>query len=267
MRQLLLVALLLLCMPAWGSASRIVTLSPHLAELVFLVGAGDRLVGVSEYSDYPEAARSIPRIGGAVGVDTERLLSLSPDLVLAWQGGTREADIAHLRRLGLNVVEVRGETLNDIPASLLLLGRLTETSKTARRAADNFNNVLQSLEQKYLGVAPKSIYIEVSSHPLMALSSRHAFSAGLEVCRAENIFAELSRPSAIVSIEAILTRQPQYVLMPDSVSMADALASLARYRQGGEGQEMKLIRFDANRAFRQTPRLLDTVSEVCSALH
>lgn len=268
MLKALLLVVMLLATPARAADSQqVVTLSPHLAELMFLLGAGDRLVGVSEYSDYPVQAKSIPRIGGAVGVDAERILSLAPDLVLAWQGGTRETDIALLRKLGLNVVSIKGETLEDIPLALSQLGSLLGRQQAADREAEAFRQQQKELHEKYAAAPRTSVFIQISIQPLMALSGKHTFSAGLEACNAVNVFTDLSQPAAMVDLETILARHPRYILVPDSVSDADAAASLLRYRQPGRDNAVEMIRFDADRAFRQTPRLLGAVAEVCDALH
>ena len=85
-------------------ARRIVSLSPHITELVFAAGAGDRLVGVVRYSDYPEAAKSIPNVGDSSSLDLERIIALKPDLVITWRNGNTASDIEKLEKLGLTVL-------------------------------------------------------------------------------------------------------------------------------------------------------------------
>ena len=104
------------------SAKRVVTLAPSLTELVFAAGAHEQLVGVSAYSDYPEAASFKPQVVDATGVSFEALLALKPDLVLAWKGGTRPVDIARLESLGVNVFFIGISTLADIPRAMRTIG-------------------------------------------------------------------------------------------------------------------------------------------------
>ncbi|NIA28196.1 MAG: ABC transporter substrate-binding protein, partial [Desulfobulbaceae bacterium] len=104
------------------SYSRIAALAPHLTELVFAVGAGQKLVGVSAYSDYPPAALELPLIGDAFAVDHEQLAILDPDLLLAWQGGTPEYVVDDLRRLGYNVEVIQISTLADVADALRRIG-------------------------------------------------------------------------------------------------------------------------------------------------
>ena len=268
MLKIFLLACLVLSVPARAmDAERIITLSPHLAELVFILEAGDRLVGVSDYSDYPPGARSIGRIGGATGVDVERILSLQPDLVLAWKGGTKESDLHQLRKLGLNVVAVKGETLDDIPASLVTLGKLLGRQRAADHQAEAFRQYMDRLALQYATMPEVSVFIEISSRPLMALTHKHAFSAALQLCGVSNIFSDLTQAAANVNLESILTRRPVYVLIPDSASSSDFADALLRYQQSGDAGVKSVFRFNADKAFRQTPRMLDAVAEVCELLH
>ncbi|MDD2670089.1 helical backbone metal receptor, partial [Zoogloea sp.] len=74
-------------------AKRIVSLAPHITEMLFAAGAGDRVVGAVQYSDYPEAAKKIARVGGYTSVDMEKVAALKPDLVIAWKSGNRDAHL------------------------------------------------------------------------------------------------------------------------------------------------------------------------------
>lgn len=268
MLRFLLLACLVLSFPSRAmDAKRIITLSPHLAELVFTLKAGDRLVGVSDYSDYPPAASSITRIGGAAGADVERILSLQPDLILAWKGGTKEGDISQLRNVGLNVIAIKGESIDDIPASLVTLGELLGRQKMANQKAAAFRHNMDMLSSRYTTKPNVPVFIEVSARPLMALSNKHTFSAGLEACGVINIFSDLSQAAANVSLESVLTRKPAYVLVPDSVNSIDFAESLVRYQQARDGSVKAVVRFNADKAFRQTPRIIDAITEVCELLH
>ena len=103
-------------------AQRIVTLSPHLAETVFAAGAGGRIVGTVDYSNYPEAARRIPRVGGYSRFDLEAVVALKPDLIIAWEGGNAPAHLQKLRRLGLPVYLSQISRLEDIAGEIERIG-------------------------------------------------------------------------------------------------------------------------------------------------
>ncbi|MEA1889880.1 MAG: helical backbone metal receptor [Pseudomonadota bacterium] len=253
---------------AESSPQCIVTLSPHLAELVYLLGAGDQLRGVAEHSDFPFQVKKIPRIGGANGLDMERILTIKPDLVLAWQGGTRETDIQALKEQGIRVVSIRSESLEDIPESISTLGQLLNQQQQSSKLVAIFNKQQKQIFEKYRNLPAHRFFIEISSQPLMALSNRHSFGAGLNLCNLKNIFADENKAAIIVDLESIISRDIDFVLVRKSVAEnAAELASRKAFYQIKEGDVAAIVSFDEDAAFRQTPRLLDAVDEVCSAVY
>ncbi|MFV2005744.1 MAG: helical backbone metal receptor, partial [Gammaproteobacteria bacterium] len=243
---------------------RIITLSPHLAEIVTLLGAGDELLGVAEHSDYPEQVKNIQRIGGAAGLDVERILTIKPDIILAWQGGTRESDIAKLKQLGFRVVSIKSETLEDIPDSIKRLGKLLSRQQQSSKLISEFKAHQKQILEKYGNISEHRFFIEISSQPLMVLSNRHSFGAGLGLCNLKNIFADEKQAAIIVDLESILSQDVELILLRNSVA-DDALELAARksFYQINGGSKASMISFNEDAAFRQTPRLLDAVEEVC----
>ena len=142
---------LVACEPAadrWSGAStqnfetsdglRLVALAPHLAELVFAAGAGDFLVGVSSYSDYPDEVLALPLVGDAFVVDQEQLALLKPDMLLAWQSGTPQHVVGELLKRGYRVEVIQTRSLADIASALETIGELTGNTTQARQAAADF---------------------------------------------------------------------------------------------------------------------------------
>ncbi|GBE07119.1 vitamin B12-binding protein precursor [bacterium BMS3Bbin11] len=252
---------------AESSPQRIITLSPHLAEIVYLLGAGDQLLGVAEYSDFPHQVKKIQRIGGATGLDIERILSIKPDLILAWQGGTRESDIASLKKLGLRVVSIKSESLEDIPESINILGELLGQQQRSSRMISEFNRHRKQIFEKYRTLPAHRFVIEISSQPLMALSNRHSFGAGLGLCNLENIYADEDKAAILVDLESIISRDVEFVLLRNSVADNNLeLAARKSFYKIKDGNMAEIVSFDEDAAFRQTPRLLDAVEKVCQAV-
>lgn len=248
------------------SPQRIITLSPHLAELVVLLGAGDQLQGVVEHSDFPAQVKMIPRVGGAAGLDLERILSIKPDLILAWHGGTRETDIQRLKQLGLRVVSIKSETLEDIPASIKIIGLLLNQQKRSTGLIDEYNKRLQRIPEINRKQTSHRVFIEISSQPLMGLTNRHPFAAGLELCGLINIFSEQDKAAIITDIESVISRNVEYVLLRQHATSNENLARRNFY-QINDDRTIEFISFDEDAAFRQTPRLLDAVIDVCNAVN
>jgi ABC-type Fe3+-hydroxamate transport system substrate-binding protein len=236
---------------------RIVTLSPHLAELVFSLGAGHQLFGVVEHSDYPQQVS---------GLDMEQILSINPDLVLAWQGGSRDTDIKKLKELGLRVVSIKSESLEDIPESLSILGELLNRQQRSTTMIEAFNNHLKAISDKYRGLPVYRVFIEISSQPLMGLTNRHPFATGLELCGLKNIFSNRDQAAIITDLESILSRDVAYVLLRQKATGNDYDARKHFY-QINDNSTVEFVSFNEDTAFRQTPRLLEAVDEVCGAVY
>lgn len=248
-----------------STPQRIITLSPHLAELVFLLGAGDQLSGVVEHSDYPVAVKNIPRIGGASGLDMERILSIDPDLVLAWQGGSRQTDINSIKALGIKVASINSALLEDIPGSLTVLGKLLNKQQRASALIDEFNADLKRISEKYQNRSSQRIFIEISSQPLMGLTNLHPFGAGLELCGLENIFSEVDKAALVTDLESVLSRDVDYVLLRQKAT-SDEYAARKDFYRTSDDSTIVFVTFDEDSAFRQTPRLLDAIDNVCSGV-
>jgi iron complex transport system substrate-binding protein len=192
---------------------RIVTLAPHLTELVYAAGAGERLVGTLDTSDYPPAARLVPRVGDVDRLDAERLVALRPDLVLLWGDGSPTAQRELLRRLGLPVLSLEQHTLADVPASLERLGAVLGTEPVARAAADALRRQIAALRSRYQGERRLRVFYQVWSMPLFTLGGRHVLSEMLRVCGAENVFADQPVSSFAVDEEAVYARDPDVVAL------------------------------------------------------
>lgn len=242
---------------------RIITLSPHLAELVYLLGAGEQLSGVVESSDYPLSVKNIPKVGGASGLDVERILSINPDLILAWQGGSRETEIQKLTGLGLRVVSIKSSSLEDIPDSLNEIGVLLNKQQQATFLINNFNENRALITERYKNQPSHRIFIEISSQPLMGLTNLHPFGAALALCGLENIFSDVDNAAIITDLESILSRNVDYVLLRQNETSDDNNTRKDFYRINDDS-DITFISFDENMAFRQTPRLLDAVEQVCT---
>lgn len=245
---------------------RIITLSPHLTELVYLLGAGDQLSGVVEHSDYPLSVKKIPKIGGASGLDVERILSINPDLILAWQGGSRETDIQKLTELGLRVVSIKSSSLEDIPDSLKDIGVLLNKQQQATILINNFNENRAQIAERYGDQSSHRIFIEISSQPLMGLTNLHPFGAALSLCGLINIFSDVDNAAIITDLESILSRNADFVLLRQNATSDEYNIRKDFYRINDDS-DIEFISFNEDMAFRQTPRLLEAVDAVCKRVH
>jgi iron complex transport system substrate-binding protein len=251
---------------AWPAAQpRIISLAPNLTELAYAAGAGATLVGTVEYSDYPDAARALPRVGDAWRVDPERVLALKPDLVLAWASGTPVDTITRLESLGLRVVSIPTYRLADVAAALRTIGKIAGTSAVAEASATAFDASVRQLRADHAGAPVVSVFIEIDDEPLFTVNGRHVISEIVELCGGRNVFAELPQLAPPVSLEAVLARDPQVILSTDD-TIADPLALWLRWTRIAAVRDGTIYSMSSDTLTRATPRLADGAREVCAAL-
>jgi len=248
-------------------ARRIVSLAPHLTEILFAAGAGSRVVGVSAYSDYPAATRGLPRVGSALQVNLERLLALEPDLVAAWASGTPRTTVDRLRALGIAVFVSEPRRLEDIATTMRRLGALAGSAGDAARAADDLLADLSALRSRFHSRAPVSVFFEIEHRPLMTLGGSHVFNDVLEACGGRNVFAEINVLAPAVGLEAVLARNPDVILVSGSLSgIADVLASWRLRTELSAARSGHVHALPADLVVRHGPRLLDGARIVCELL-
>ncbi len=248
-------------------AQRIVSLAPHITELLFAAGVGAHIVGVDAWSDYPPAARKIAHIGNSSRIDLERVLALKPDLVVAWGSGNPHADIAHLRRLGIPVYISEPRHLQDIADDLRRLGQLTGSDATAEAAARAFEQRLDTLRVRYAGQRSLRVFYQISAQPLMTVNGAHLISAVLALCGGRNIFAALKPLAPTVTTEAVLGADPDVIIAGTWQGEPDtAFDTWKRWPQLSAVRYGRLYSVPADDLQRATPRLLDGAQQVCRLL-
>ncbi|WP_376694955.1 cobalamin-binding protein [Wenzhouxiangella sp. EGI_FJ10305] len=256
-------ALLIVC--AGVSAEdqpRVVSLAPHLTELAFAAGAGDALVGAVAYSDWPEPARELPRIGDAYRFDMETILGLDADLALAWRGGTPEAVASRLEELGIEVLWVETRNLADIGDALEQIGSRLDAPEPAREAADAYRRELASSKSLNRGEHDVSIFYQVSARPLFTLGGRHVITEVFESCGASNLFADLDTEATAVDREAVISRSPELIIAGINEPADDPLSVWRDTRMVEEGRT-RLVSVDPERLVRPTPRIVEGIEYVC----
>ena len=244
---------------------RLITLSPHLAELVFAVGAGESLVGVSAHTDYPVAAASLPVIGDAFNLDQERLALLEPDLLLAWDTGTPAHVVDEIRARGYRVEVVTTTALTDVPRALERIGALTGREAIAGRAARKFDTRLDALRARMAGASAITVFYQVDARPLYTINGEHYVSELIEICGGDNIFADLGGLAPLVSVEAVIERNPEVMLASTDAGPA-VFAAWQRWPEVAANRYGNHFRMPADEIGRATPRLLVAAEAVCNAL-
>jgi iron complex transport system substrate-binding protein len=246
-------------------AQRVISLAPHITELLFAAGGGSRVVGVVEYSDFPEAAKKIPQVGSNRELDLERILALKPDLIVVWRHGESERQIEMVRKLGIPMFHSEPEKLDDIPDNVARLGQLMGTEAAASRTADQLRAQLAGLRKRYASRPVVRSFYQVWDQPLYTLNGRHIITDALHLCGGENIFAKLPVTAPVVSIEAVLQANPEAIFATaeknyGGVSMWRAYSTLTAVRNNN------LFTIDGNLLNRAGPRMIAGAAQLCEKL-
>ena len=200
-------------------AQKIISLSPHITELIYSAGAGDKLIGVDDYSNYPEAAKSITRIGDANHLDIEKILSLQPDLIVAWGSGQSHDQFSEQRsHLNLTVYISSPEDMEAIPHTVENLGKLAGTYDYAKHQSQNFRDELMDIISEYSEQPSVTVFYEIWNQPLFTINGQHVMSKVIEICGGRNVFADLSILSPEVNIEAVISTNPDVIIASGVVS-------------------------------------------------
>ena len=248
-----------------GPVERIVSLAPHLTELTFAAGAGDRILGTVEYSDHPEAARKIPRIGDAFRVDLEQLIAIAPDVVLAWDTGTSIQTIERIRALGLHVELFSTQRLEDVAVALRRLGRMAGTSAIAEPRAEQFERDIARLRRAYRDRSLVSVFLQINDRPLYTVNANHIISEIAALCGARNVFANLDNLAPAIGIEAVIAANPQIIIALGE-STTDAREQWKKWRHIEAVSSGNVFTLRADDLARPTTRLSRGALAVCRAL-
>ncbi|MFT5643492.1 MAG: iron complex transport system substrate-binding protein [Janthinobacterium sp.] len=251
-------------------AQRIISMAPHVTELLFAAGGGNRVVGAMNFSDYPAAAKRLPQIGSNAQVDIERVIALKPDLVIVWQSGTAARQIEQMRQLGLPIFYSEPQQLDDIATSLLRFGQLMGTDAVAQEAARTFRQQIAALTKQYAQRPPVRVFYQIWDQPLYTLGGRHIVSAAIGLCGGQNIFGAFKVAAPSVGIEAVLVANPEVILggllheqreqSERGIDLWRPYASLLAVKRGN------LFRLDGQLLMRAGPRMAQGIALMCEKL-
>jgi iron complex transport system substrate-binding protein/vitamin B12 transport system substrate-binding protein len=243
-------------------AKRIVVLVPHAVETLYAIGAGKQLVAAVDYSDYPPAARQLPRVGGYSGLNVEAILQQQPDLIVAWRDGGNLRTVQKLREMGIPVYYSAPVLPADIPREMRALGTLTGQQAGAEVQAAQFEQRMSRLQQRYRHSAPVRVFMQIGEQPIFTVSGQSFLGALITQCGGRNVFAGLALPAPQVSTEAVILARPQLML-----AFSPALhAAWQRWPQLPAVAKGLQVTVDQDTISRPGPRLAGAAEQLCTTL-
>jgi len=248
-------------------ALRIVSLAPHVTETLFAAGAGDRLVGAVDYSDYPDAARKLTRIGSHAQLDLEAIVALRPDLAVGWASGNSPVHVAKLRALGIPVYLAEPVHIDDIATNLERYGELAGTGPAARAAVTAFRDRLQALRVRYGARPTVRTFYEIWQQPLTTVGGTQIISDVIRLCGGENVFGGLKALAPKVSVEAVLAADPEAIVASGmDAARPEWLDDWRRWRSMTAVKRDNLFFVPPDILQRPTPRLVEGAERLCAHL-
>jgi len=247
-------------------ARRIVSLNPTTTEILFALGAGDRVVGRSRWDQWPDAARAVPEVGDAIRPSIERVLAARPDLVVLYAGGDNRDAADALTRAGVRVVALRVDLIADFLRALRLLGALTATGAAAGTIADSVTATLDAVRRATPPGAPRpTVFMHVWDNPLMAIGGGSFMSELVDIAGGRNVYADHPEPSAAISFEDLLRRNPDVVLAAPIA--ARELREAARWQSLPAVREGRVLTYDTTLVARPSVRLGEAARSLATLLH
>ncbi|WP_254795668.1 cobalamin-binding protein [Arsukibacterium indicum] len=245
---------------------RIIALAPHITEMLYAVGAGERLVGVSAYSDYPAAARELPEVANYAGVNLEAILALQPDLVIAWKTGNVAADVSRLQQFGINVAFSDPLLISDIAAELRHLGQLTGNQQQANTLASQFEQQLAAIRKAYKDKPRLKVFFSMGTEPLTSVANQAWPAQAMSLCAADNIIAGAKGDYPQPGLEQVLQAQPEVIIQATAGARPADNRFWQQYPVLPAVASNQFVTVDADLLYRTSPRTIQGIEQLCQAL-
>lgn len=246
-------------------AKKIIVLSPHAVEMLYAIGAGSNIIATTEYANFPDEAKNIPRIGGYYGIQIEKVMALNPDLIVTWSGGNKHSDLQQLKQLGLTLYDSNPTTLDSLATELENLGQLTGHSQQANKVATQYRQLLQQIAKNSHNKPKVRVFYQLWSEPLMTVARNSWIQQIIEVCRGDNVFAKAANDYPQLSIENVLLNNPQVIIQSQQQQNEPSIA----WQQWPEISAVKnhhIYQINADLLHRPSPRTILGIQTLCNTL-
>ena len=243
---------------------RIVSLAPGTTAMLYAAGAGHCLVGTIAHSDEPAEAARVPIVGDAETLDFEQLIALRPTVVVVAVDVVQRARIDRIRALKIPVYQVHVTRLADMAESVRRLGELAGTAAEARRAAAGLRAELDAIDKRYRGRKPLRVLYQIWDQPIYTIGGKHVISDALQLCGANNIFADLQTAAPAVTREAAVLRDPDLIIISaPPQSGVEWLAQWRRFPTMSAVRNDRVLPYSDERMDRMGPSVLAAAASLC----
>ncbi len=249
------------------AAQKIIALSTHSVEMLFAIGAGERIVGTVEYADYPEAALSIPRIGNYTGIQIEKVVALQPDLIIVWKSGNKSSDIEKLKSLGFRLVYSNPQNINEMAAELIRLGELTDLQENAKIAAHKIVADYEEIKSRYYKKDKVTVFYQLWYEPLRTLGPDNWIQSLINDCNGSNLFDDANTPYPVVSLENVLLKNPEVIIIPSHSGSSDINKKFwQKWQNIAAVKQHRIFTINGDLLHRFGPRAIAGLERLCQAI-
>ena len=243
-------------------ARRVISLAPHITELIYSLGAEKQIVGTVKYSDYPPEASTLPRIGDAFSLNIESVLALKPDLIIAWHTGGNNRPIERLRSLGLPVYTNEAKSLAGIGEAIIDIATLLDKNERGFALQQEFVTALEN--SRVVKKSSPVIFFQISDQELYTVSSEHLIGQAINHCGGKNLFSDISPNVSQVNQEMILANQPDVIVVTQRPGSESAWVKTWR---GFTGTQYQVDTIDPDLISRPSLRMLDGIKAICEIVN
>jgi len=247
---------------------RIISLAPHITEMLYSAGAGEKLVGVVQYSDFPPAARQLPIIGNANGLNLEAIVALKPDLILGWKQGNQAKNLKRLQAFGIHVKTTEIQSLNDIPKQIQYFGEQFGIPSLAQKTAKTLKQELNRIKKTYQNRSKVRTFYQLWNKPFITINNKQFIGQAIQLCGGQNIYHDLPLLSAEVSLESVISNNPQVILLGGSNPMQTVWKKDWQKWQSVSAVKNKQVHPLISDLFqRPTARMIMALEDLCLAIN
>lgn len=251
----------------------IITLSPHLAEIVSELGATDQLIGVSDASNFPTSVKQIKRVADFQNINLELIKQLNPDIILIWKTGTSAKQQLALKSIFKNsstqLIETDASSLSEIATEFERLGKIIGKENQGKEIAIKFREKLKQIEIQNRNKPSVSVFYQAWPSPLMTLNGKHLISDMIRICSGKQIFSDQNILVPTVSIESVIQLNPEVILSAsqnDDHKDIDNFSIWKKYPNLKVNQLKGYLNINGDIITRPTSRSLLATQEICSFL-
>ena len=252
-------------------SQRIITVAPHLSEVVESAGGANRLISVSAYSNFPDSVKQLPITSDARSIDLEKMKQLRPDLIIYWRGGTPETQIESIKKTftSISVVSVEPKKLTDIANDIETIGKLLGTETIAKKNAETLRSQINDLKKRYQNKHSRKVrvFYQVWAQPLMTLNQDHLIADIISICGGEQLFAKEKLLVPTVSREAVVKANPEIIFTAvDTKQMKTDWSMRSSIPQLAATQKKAFVDIDGDMISRPSSRIMQGAQKICSEI-